>query len=178
LDQELASFTTDDEAKLVAFNKEGTLLAVASKSGTVYLLNVPGLSQSSKLTGLTVPVSALAFSPDSKAIALGAGKTVYLRDIQTGEARGEFSHDDTIGAVGFSPDGSQLLVASAIGGGDQFEPKSYARWNIVSKQQELQFSLGSSVNAAVFSPDGKYIAFGGGESLVRVREVESGREIA
>jgi hypothetical protein len=123
-------------------------------------------------------IHALAFSPDGKLLAAGAGKSgfvddpsenwfgrgggLYLYDVEKGEQLANLPapRDDLI-ALAFSPDGALLFVGST---------DCTVRVIDVAARQELAVLSGhvGGVNALAFSPDGNTLASAGGDGLVRL----------
>jgi WD40 repeat protein len=123
-------------------------------------------------------VYALAFSPDGKLLAAGAGRSgfvddpsenwfgrgggLYLHDVSKGECVVTFpTPNDDITAVAFAPDGSLLFAGST---------DCSVRVVDVSTRQEIAVLRGhvGGVNSLAFSPDGKTLASAGGDGLVRL----------
>jgi WD40 repeat protein len=123
-------------------------------------------------------VFSLAFSPDGKLLAAGAGRSGFVEDIREewwGRNGGIYLYDgvkgdylasfrkpdDDILAVAFSPDGALLFAAST---------DCTIRVVDVRKMEEVAILGGhiGDVNALAFSPDGKTLASAGGDGLVRL----------
>jgi hypothetical protein len=169
----------------LALAPRGTTVALGRTECLIDLFDWPGSGE-----GLTlrpeppVPQSeyqrihALAFSPDGKLLAAGAGKSglvndpsedwfgrgggLYLYDVDKGEQFASLPapRDDLI-ALAFSPDGSLLFVGST---------DCTVRVIDVASRQELAVLSGhvGGVNALAFSPDGNTLASAGGDGLVRL----------
>src|SRR5262249_36199504 len=59
----------------------------------------------------TVPVTALAVSPDGKLVATGCRDgTVHLWDAATGHIQRDLPGENTVDALAFSPNGQTLLI--------------------------------------------------------------------
>jgi WD40 repeat protein len=126
----------------------------------------------------TVPIAALAFSPDGSALATSGNHEVNLWPTRNRGAvpnhrlRGtaERIHD-----IVYSPDGRWLAIAS----GDPGRSGLVTLWSATpdgtaSAGREL-FKGGDSVFAATFSPDGTRLAAAGSDRTVRVWNVETGQ---
>jgi hypothetical protein len=99
----------------------------------------------------TASVTAVAFSPDSKALAVASDdSTVRLWDPATGQPVGEplRGHYGPVTAVAFSPDGRLLASAS--------QDETVRLWDPATSQPAGEPLRGhaESVNTVAFSPDG------------------------
>jgi WD40 repeat protein len=120
-------------------------------------------------------VSALAFSPDDKAVAWAVGSgLISVRDATTGKLRQEFRSPTSqlISALAFSPGGTVLASAGHMG-------DLIRRWDL-STGKELAPLPGhkGGVLALAFSPDGKSLASAGQDKTCRFWDLDSGRERA
>jgi WD40 repeat protein len=138
----------------------------------------------------SAPVTALAFSPDSRLLATGSGdspechyreavrhpceliggggdNTARLWDTSTGRQVGPplAGHTGPIKSVAFSPDGRFLATASADG--------SVRMWDVVGRRPlgEPLTGHAGQVNSVAFSPDGSMLVTGGADATVRLWQV-------
>jgi WD40 repeat protein len=136
-------------------------------------------------------INGLAFSPDSKTIAIAAKdrKSVWAWDPANQRAPTVLvdpprnaKRNETVKAVAFSPDGKTLAygynkVLSEKKG--TFRGK-VRLWDVQNNRTLPSLPGGheGEVHGIAFSPDGKLLASGGDDGLVRVWDLERHRQIA
>jgi len=111
-------------------------------------------------------ISALAFSPDSRALISGSeDKSIKLWDIGTGRLIRTFrGHSSAITAVAFSPDGKSVLSASPANRYFFSEDKPMKLWDVSTGKLIRNFEGHSNgVHAIAFSFDGKTVLSGGSD---------------
>ncbi|MCW3053702.1 MAG: hypothetical protein JWN14_2872 [Chthonomonadales bacterium] len=145
------------DVEAVAFSSNGKLMATGGADGTVKIWDV---RTSSILHSLPADRSwpyLLAFSPDSKVLALflGPGKA-YLLDSSTGKRLRSLNHGSEPTSIAFSPDSTTL----ALGGADE----SISLWNYRTGThlRSIRAHIGW-VGMLRFSAEGSLLACSGGE---------------
>ncbi|MBI5961386.1 MAG: WD40 repeat domain-containing protein [Chloroflexi bacterium] len=109
--------------------------------------------------------NALAFSPDSKMLAVGLlDRLIRLYDLETEEMIELVGHTDSVWSVAFSPNGSML----ASGAYDS----TVRLWNVATGEELYTFTGPTGwINSVAFSPDGTLIAAGEADNKVWVWSV-------
>ena len=122
--------------------------------------------------GPAVPMSALAFAPDGKMLAVGGYQEVLLWDLagaKLAKRIGVGQISDFVHAVALGHDGPWLAVAE----GTPYGPGTVKVFDVNSGQPVLAFpEPQDAVFAVAFSPDGTLLAAGGVDHIARVWNVD------
>jgi WD40 repeat protein/serine/threonine protein kinase len=156
------------EGHRVLFSPDGQTMAVLQRSNTVAVWDVPSRTVRKTMLMESGLGSAAAFSPDSRILAMGAGKedienAVRLLDVRTGEVIGScVGHKQGVSSICFSPDGRTLASSS--------DDSTVRLWNVATQQELLTIRrLGGTLRNLLFSPDGEVLVGASGSS----RQAES-----
>lgn len=154
----------------VAAAPQGDLFAIAAQPDLVQVYDAGG-KLLRQLTPHTKEVTALAFSPDGKALFTG-GKDRIVVALQTQDWKqtGRFAVSDDVDSVGVSRDGKLLAVASG-------NRVTFFSQETSARRAEARIGEGYVLlSALAFSPDGKTLVAGGlPEATLFVIDVETGR---
>ncbi len=128
---------------------------------------------------VTVPITALAFSPDGKEIASSGYYEINLWKTDDGTLdRRIRGVAERIYEIAFSPDGKWLATAS----GDPGQFGAVKLWIAEpsggGKPVRDLLETTDCVFAVAFSPDSKLLAAAGADRAIRIWDVESGKELA
>jgi eukaryotic-like serine/threonine-protein kinase len=162
---------------------DGKWLAVAGtvREDEVLLVDLAAGGKEVLLRGHKHRVHSLAFSPDGKLLASGSGGIPYrewegrglvgelkLWDVGTGQALESFrGHQGWVTALAFAPDGHTLASGGVIYPKDgSFDTAGELKlWDVATRQERAALDAPASlVTSVAFSPDGKALAAGGGQT--------------
>ncbi len=111
-DEVINDIESPGDHQLMAFNPQGSLLALSSSSGQISIwkqVNGEFTLDQSLSRG---PVFSMTFNPQGDQLLIGERNIVYLIDILTGKAITRIPHKIPANSLSFSPDGK--LFASAL----------------------------------------------------------------
>jgi WD40 repeat protein len=152
----------DGWVSAVAFNPDGSRLAVASADKTVSVWDTATWKETLRLKGHTDYVSAVAWSPDGKQLLTGSfDKTAKLWDAATGAEKLTLKgHKGVVMAVAFDPSGGALT--SGIDG-------RVRGWNVTTGKELAWPERNLSwVNALVQSPNVSGGAIASSDNTIRM----------
>jgi WD40 repeat protein/tRNA A-37 threonylcarbamoyl transferase component Bud32 len=150
----------------VALSADGQSLAGASVDGTVKIWDTATWEEQF-VHQEKEPVTSLAFSPDAQSLAwTTTGDMVRMRDLAIQETR---ILDLKGSRIAFAPDGRRLVVAWE---------KTIRIWDrTTGKDSWPPICHERTVNAVVFSPDGKWLASASKDKTAKVWDAATGQEI-
>jgi WD40 repeat protein len=130
------------------------------------------LSEEELGKGITY-VQHLAFSADSKVLAIAWDKGIVLWDVENGKKLDTVFEMGGYGGIAFSPDGKLFAAADAHG---------THVWDLATGKKKHTFKqsdpLSPEGRSNAFSPDGKMLAVSGWNHSATLFDTDSGKEIA
>jgi eukaryotic-like serine/threonine-protein kinase len=170
----------------VAFNTDGTALAVGHIDGTVSVWDVPGRKLRFRLSGHAGWVRSVAFSPDGARLASGSYVlNVSLKQEPANLSLGELklwdaasgtalatikAHQGGISGLVFGPDSTRLLTCGK-------EP-TVRLWDVATAAPLAAWrEHAGAVNCVAWSRDGQWIASGSSDKTVKILMADSGQVV-
>jgi WD40 repeat protein len=157
------------------FSPDGQLLASGSTDNTVRVWHAASGKEVLRLGKHDPWVTSAAFSPDGTMLASsGADGVICLWNPASGKEILRFmAHDGPVAQVGFSPKGKILASASGIiSGGDA----TLAIWDADTGKLRHRLKHGGQVTSLAFDGEGRFIASGCADGIVRLWDVAKGQE--
>lgn len=155
---------------------DGTLLASASLDGTAKLWELSSGALVRTLSGHTGGVNAVRFSPDGARVATsGVDSTIRVWEVATGTTALTIpGHAGPVGGIGWRPDGTRILSGGGMvfgGAGDA----TVREWDAASGTPAGQYTQHlRTLEAVAASVDGEYIATGGYDGAIVLRDARDG----
>ena len=176
------AYPTDDLVSGMEFTEDGRTLATSSNDfKTVRLWDVARGRLRRTLTGRQGSVSALAFSPDGRALAVGGSSIVQVWDTTTGRPRTSLTgKQDNVESVAFSPDGRTVAAGgrdNIIEVWDSTNPEKPTARKPNLPHTTLVGHSGAVMSLA-FSPDASTLASGSDDHTVRLWHIPVGQALS
>ena len=157
------SFSPDGETLVTS--KGGVLRFFEAESGEERLANVEAHQGG---------VKVVAYTPDGASLlTAGDDGTVRLWDARNARQLNVFPHGGRVHLLAVSPDGRSLATAALL-------PDSVVRvWDLETGRQKHQWPGHGDLTGAealAFSSDGQFVLSYGRDNVLKVRELETGRE--
>ena len=174
--------TFDEQAGFilgVAWSRDSKRIAIGNDSGTVDIKDATSGKTLVTYKGHTSSVVRIAWSPDGKRIASASyDGTVQIWNANTGQRIITYSGNmNPVFSVAWSPDGTRIVSGTGAAGnhGPIVTGNSAKVWDTTTGKTLLTYTENTnSVYAVAWSPDGKEIASGGDDAVIRVWDASTG----
>ena len=176
------NFKPNYDASCLVFSLDGKTLA-CTDGIDIRLQDAYTGEEKMRLTGHTWGMHSVVLSPDGDILASGSeDTTIRLWDMHTGEHKKTLNgHQHRVYSVAFSPDGKTLASGS--------DDNTVRLWNVDTGETERiltghagEFegldngpSSVEGVKSVAFSPDGKTLASGGGDNVIHLWDIGTGK---
>ncbi len=168
--KEIVAFRHRDVSAL-AFSSDGKYLAVGESNskapGRVKIWDFPKRKFVAVLEADSTYVTSVAFSPDNQTLASGGIGHIKLWTVSDWQLRGKLQRTAPIYSLDFTPDGKTLAVGSS---------RALSLWS-AENGKLIAFLPGHEgagiVRTIAFSNDGRAIASGSEDGLVRIQNIEN-----
>lgn len=157
-----------DEARVLAVDHAGNVLASGSGDGSLKLWRLPSGSPLGELDGHQAPINCLAFGSDTVASA-GRDGMVRLWSLERNTDRVALEgHEGPVQCMVVTSDGSILATGGVDGAIRLWDMAEKAPIRSMDQHQEHIVCL-------AVTPDGSMLASGGGDATVRLWSLPNGR---
>jgi WD40 repeat protein len=157
--------------RAVAFSPDGRVILTGGDDCRAWLWDAATGRPMGMPMGHNKPVSAVAYAPDGRTVAVVADTDVQVFDTPATVPPGRLlKHPGIVRAVLYGPDGKTLLTRSDDG---------RARlWNAATGEPRGQpLTSRGPIRAVAFAPDGKAVITGGEDSGVQVWDAATGQPL-
>jgi hypothetical protein len=177
-----ASFGARFRVLALALAPDGSLIGLSNYRGLSLWGAASGEPLHDLRGGLT-DVSALAFAPDGSTLAGGSRQgTVKLWEVATGQERAAFTRPSgAVSGLAFSPDGRTLAVGVEPPYRPEAEgpspPREVLLWDVnLGRVRATLPGHPGGTRCVAFAPDGRTLATGGDDHLVKLWDLVTGDE--
>ena len=157
--------------EVTAYSPDGKLLATGSQDGTARLWEAATGKELHTFIAKDdrAMVSALAFSPDGRSLVTAGAKMLHVWDVaERKETRALPHHGKFLLHVAFCSDGQRLIVWGRESG--------WRLINFATGAEEAWLTIDSKQLPVSVSSDGQYLAFGGDDGAIWLRDLASDGE--
>ena len=173
---------SEKPVRAVTFSPDGLTLASSDDDGSIHIWKTEDGAALETLRPHTGSVCALAYTPRGDLISAAEDKvldwdleTSWRLDRAIGTSNPDSPIFDRVNALAFDPEGKWLASA----GGEPTRSGDVQVWDVLTGKLHQSFTNihSDTVLGLAFSADGKHIASGGADKIIKVIELASGKVI-
>ncbi len=133
------------------------------------------------MIGGTFAVSGLSFFPDGKELAIVNGQMIRVREIDSRRIMGSFRSEQSMFCIATNPAGDLISAGDSSSNVLLWDSSTGFRTGVTQYPEPIKIPLKSEksnsgpilVWTVTFSPDGRWLAAGGGDGKIRIWDVET-----
>jgi WD40 repeat protein len=170
----------------ITFSRDGKTLVSGSTDKTARIWDFATVKEMHRFE-LPEVVVDVALAPVSKLLAAQTKKEIFLWDLVTGREVRRFQAERHLRSLAFSPDGTKLTSANVVWNVTTGKevcrleglPSTGLAWGPDGKTMvPISSGVGHIITGALaFAPDGKVLATGGYDGVIRLHDSSCGKEL-
>ncbi|MGE5215326.1 MAG: hypothetical protein ACM3NN_16740 [Nitrospirota bacterium] len=176
----VARIPQEAQIRALSFSPNGTMFVTVGVDGFARIWHTAtGEAVRSVTHGAPYGIKSIAWSASSKQLATaGTDGTARVWDVASGNEIALMPHGDIVNAVTFEDHPDYVVTASGGGLFPAWLDHSVRIWQMPLSTEHTRLLHQKGVNAVAFSPNGRMIATGSDDGLVRLFSVPTGNELA
>ncbi len=181
----LAALVTNEAVEVLSFSRDGKVLAITTANRQVEVWDMSARRRRCRVPGAGYPTLSYngrwLVTFDAKLLDSNI-KRLHIWDAVSGEERGHISGPNEHARLCpscFSPDNRMFGYREILEDDDWLQKKgTLVVYELRTCQERFRLNGNGGIDAASFSPDGRLLAVGSTEGVIRVLDVPTGEELA